>query len=64
MPRDPLVELEAARANVLEEAERFVEELEAVLGPSLHAGFERLRRTAQGYFQKWRRYAGGLRRLD
>jgi hypothetical protein len=43
MPRDPLVELEAARANVLEEAERFVEELEPVLGPSLHAGFERLR---------------------
>ena len=43
MPRDPLVELEAARANVLEEAERLVEELEAVLGPSLHAGFERLR---------------------
>ena len=25
------------------------------------AGFERLRRTAQGYVQKWRRYAGGLR---
>lgn len=42
MPRDPLVELEAARANVLEEAERFVEELEPVLGSSLHAGFERL----------------------
>jgi hypothetical protein len=41
--RDPLVELEAARANVLEEAERFVEELGPVLGPSLHAGFERLR---------------------
>jgi len=28
------------------------------------AGFERLRRTAQGYVQKWWRYAGGLRRLD
>ena len=34
-------------------------------GPHLDAaGFERLRRTAQGYVQKWRRYAGGLRRLD
>ena len=43
MPRDPFAELEAARATVLEEAERFVEELEPVLGPSLQAGFERLR---------------------
>ena len=42
MPRDPFVELEAARANVLEEAERFVRELEPVLGPSLLAGFQRL----------------------
>jgi hypothetical protein len=49
MPRDPLVELEAARANVLEEAERFVEELEPVLGPSLHAGFERLRLAQPGH---------------
>ena len=49
MPRDPLVELEAARANVLEEAERFVEELEPVLGPSLHAGFERLRVAQAGH---------------
>jgi hypothetical protein len=43
MPRDPFAELEAARATVLEEAERFVGELQPVLGPSLHAGFERLR---------------------
>ena len=43
MPRDPFAELEAARATVLEEAERFVEELEPLLGPSLHAGVERLR---------------------
>ena len=49
MPRDPLVELEAARANVLEEAERFVEELEPVLGASLHAGFERLRLAQVGH---------------
>ena len=47
MPRDPFVELEAARANALEEAEQFVRELEPVLGPSLHAGFERLRRASQ-----------------
>ena len=43
MPRDPFAELEAARATVLEESERFVGELQPVLGPSLHAGFERLR---------------------
>jgi hypothetical protein len=49
MTRDPLVELESARANVLEEAERLVEELEAVLGPSLHAGFERLRLAQPGH---------------
>src|SRR4029453_8210487 len=49
MRRDPFVELEAARSNVLEEAERFVRELEPVLGPSLHAGFERLRLTQAGY---------------
>jgi hypothetical protein len=49
MPRDPFVELEAARANVLEEAERFVRELEPVLGPSLHAGFERLRLAQAGH---------------
>ena len=49
MPRDPFVELEAARANVLEEAERFVQELEPVLGPSLHAGFERLRLAQAGH---------------
>jgi hypothetical protein len=49
MPRDPLVELEAARANVLAEAERFVEELEPLLGPSLHAGFERLRLAQPGH---------------
>jgi len=49
MPRDPFVELEAARANALEEAEQFVRELEPVLGPSLHAGFERLRRAQAGH---------------
>ena len=43
MPRDPVAALEAARATVLEEAGRFVQELEPVLGPSLRAGFERLR---------------------
>ena len=49
MSRDPFVELEAARANVLEEAERFVQELEPVLGPSLHARFERLRQAQAGH---------------
>ncbi|HKX35011.1 MAG TPA: hypothetical protein VJP03_06735 [Actinomycetota bacterium] len=49
MPRDPFVELEGARANVLVEAERFVRELERVLGPSLHAGFERLRLAQAGH---------------
>ena len=49
MPRDPLVELEAARANVLEEAELFVEELEPVLDRSLHAGFEGLRLAQAGH---------------
>jgi hypothetical protein len=49
MPRDPFVELEGARANVLVEAERFVGELERVLGPSLHAGFERLRLAQAGH---------------
>jgi hypothetical protein len=49
MPRDPLVELDAARANVLAEAERFVDELEPLLGPSLHAGFERLRLAQPGH---------------
>lgn len=49
MPRDPFAELEAARANVFEEAERFVQELEPVLGHSLHAGFERLRLTQAGH---------------
>jgi len=34
--------LEAAREGVLAEAERFVEELEPILGQSLRAGFERL----------------------
>ena len=43
MPRDPFAELEAARASVLDEAERFVEELQPILGSSLRAGFERLR---------------------
>ena len=42
MPRDLFIEFEAARANVLEEADRFIQELLTVLGPSLHAGFERL----------------------
>ena len=42
MPRDLFIEFEAARANVLEEAERFIQELVTVLGPSLHAGYERL----------------------
>jgi hypothetical protein len=49
MPRDPFAELEAARAALLEEAERFVEELEPVLGASLHAGFERLRLAQAGH---------------
>jgi hypothetical protein len=49
MPRDPFAELEAARAALLEEAERFVEELEPVLGASLHAGFERLRLAQVGH---------------
>jgi hypothetical protein len=49
MPRDPFVELESARANVLEEAERFVRELEPVLGPSLYAGVERLRQAQAGH---------------
>ena len=49
MPRDPFVELEAARANVLEEAERFLEELEPVLDRSLHAGFEGLRLAQAGH---------------
>ncbi len=49
MPRDPFVELEAARANMLEEAERFVRELEPVLSPSLHAGFERLQLAQAGH---------------
>jgi poly-gamma-glutamate capsule biosynthesis protein CapA/YwtB (metallophosphatase superfamily) len=49
MPRDPFVELEAARANVLEEAELFVEELEPVLDRSLHAGFEGLRLAQAGH---------------
>ena len=49
MPRDPFVELEAARANILEEAERFVRELEPVLSPSLHAGFERLQLAQAGH---------------
>ena len=42
MPPTPFAELEAARATVLAEAERFVLELEPVLGRSLEAGFERL----------------------
>jgi hypothetical protein len=49
MPRDPFAELEAARATLLEEAERLVEELEPVLGASLHAGFERLRLAQVGH---------------
>src|ERR687898_257540 len=49
MPRDPFVELEAARAALLEEAERFVQELEPILGASLHAGFERLRLAQAGH---------------
>ncbi len=49
MSRDPFIELESARANVLEEAERFVQELEPVLLPSLHAGFERLRQAQAGH---------------
>ena len=49
MPRDPFVELEAARAHVVEEAERFVRELEPVLSPSLHAGFERLQLAQAGH---------------
>ncbi|HET7928214.1 MAG TPA: hypothetical protein VFM40_01555 [Actinomycetota bacterium] len=49
MPRDPYVELEAARTDVLEEAERFVRELEPALVASLHAGFERLRLGQVGH---------------
>jgi hypothetical protein len=52
MPRDPFDELEAARANVLEEAERFVEELELILGHSLRAGLERLRVAQAGHFAR------------
>jgi hypothetical protein len=39
---DPFAELEAVREEVLAEAERFVEELEPILGASLRSGFERL----------------------
>jgi hypothetical protein len=49
MPRDPFAALEAARATLLEEAERFVQELEPVLRASLHAGFERLRLAQAGH---------------
>src|SRR6185436_5142072 len=49
MPRDPFAELEAARAGLLEEAERFVEELEPVPDRSLHAGFEGLRLAQAGH---------------
>jgi hypothetical protein len=49
MPGDPFAELEAARAALLQEAERFVEELEPVLGASLHARFERLRLAQVGH---------------
>ena len=49
MPRDPFAELETARATLLEEAQRFVEELESVLRPSLRAGFERLRLAEAGH---------------
>ena len=43
MSEDVFAELEAARSNVLGEAERFVEELEPILELSLRAGVERLR---------------------
>jgi hypothetical protein len=39
---DPFAELEAVREAVLAEAERFVEELEPILGASLRSGFDRL----------------------
>jgi hypothetical protein len=39
---DAFAELEAVREGVLAEAERFVEELEPILGASLRSGFERL----------------------
>ena len=42
MTGDPFAELEAVREEVLAEAERFVEELEPILGASLRSGFERL----------------------
>ena len=42
MSRDPFRDLEAARATVLAEADRFLRELEPILGESLRAGFDRL----------------------
>ncbi len=42
MPRDPIAELEDARGSVLAEAERFVDELEPILGEGLRAGLARL----------------------
>jgi hypothetical protein len=39
---DAFAELEAVREAVLAEADRFVEELEPILGASLRSGFERL----------------------
>ena len=42
MTGDAFAELEAVRDAVLAEAQRFVEELEPILGVSLRSGFERL----------------------
>ena len=42
MTEDAFAELEAVRDAVLAEAQRFVEELEPILGASLRSGFERL----------------------
>ena len=49
MRNDPFEDLEAARRGVLVEGERFVEELEPVLGASLRAGFVRLTFAQAGH---------------
>jgi len=49
MRNDPFEDLEAARQGVLVEGERFVEELEPVLGASLRAGFVRLTFAQAGH---------------
>ena len=49
MRNDPFEDLEAARQGVLVEGERFVEELELVLGASLRSGFVRLTFAQAGH---------------